>query len=320
MLQDKQDSHSLGNNRTCDALPEVVQDFNAKCCNKPNTPSLCKGFKVKIRELEVPHTLKFSRMACLRFNDVGDYAGTEVFSEEEIDVVLVRVCAKDFCDQVRSNVWEGRTRDVAEKHVTKRIVFVLEGLVAHNEMLTKKSYQGGDGAQGEAARSGIVPRDKVEQVLTYMRLHLGFEVHQVVNAIECGQYIASLASALARAPYKISATAASFNTHKLMRGQGIDEAHGLEMAWINMLMQIPKVTEDIARAISFMYPSFASLLTAYSGAGKSEKEKQELLQDLQRSTGNARSMRVGPAISKKVYRVFSCELPETPVDDVRVQT
>lgn len=238
-------------------------------------------------------------MLCYPFRALSYAAGAETFDTEDLDVVVVRTPASQFCEAVRAGTWEDHIKKIQTEHPTDRVVVMLEGLEAYSQAIASKSF--GDGG----CRAAMIPREKAEEVVNWMRILCGFDVHQVVNTSDCGAHIAGLASGLARAPYKLSATAATFATHKTRTGQGVDEAHSLEMAWVNMLMQIPKVTEEVARAISFAYPSFASLLQVYTDPTKSIKQKQELLQDLKRHSGNAESRRLGPALSLKVYPTFT---------------
>ena len=287
VLQDKQPSASLGAGRNCEALPG--------------------GYRVKIRELSVRRTVEFSRKVYIQFNQGEEGGGAETCIEEEIEVVIVRVSAKEFCTCVKAGEWETRVSSIQEQHLTKRLVFLLEGLEAYVLSIEQQAYGGAVGLP-------VIKKDQIQQICTWMRLRHSFDVHQVVNATECGQHIAALASSLARNPFRQSATAASFSTHRPMRGQGLDEVHSLEIAWISMLMQIPKVTEEVARAVSFAYPSFASLMGAYSDLTKSDRQKEILLQDLKRTNGNAEARRLGPALSKRIYRVFTSGLASETLD------
>ncbi len=71
--------------------------------------------------------------------------------------------------------------------------------------------------------------------------------------------------------------------------------------WINQLLQIPGVSIPIAKAISQQYPSLPSLLSIYTSEGMTEKNKALLLQDIGKENGR----KVGPSISKKIYKLFT---------------
>ncbi|KAJ1928276.1 hypothetical protein IWQ60_002185 [Tieghemiomyces parasiticus] len=79
--------------------------------------------------------------------------------------------------------------------------------------------------------------------------------------------------------------------------------------WFRMLMQVPKLTEPVARAIVTKYPSLQSLYRAYqSPAAQTEPDTARLLlADL--LVGPAGTRRIGPVMSAKVHQIFTSRNP-----------
>lgn len=86
------------------------------------------------------------------------------------------------------------------------------------------------------------------------------------------------------------------------------QAAKMKMAetWRLYLMQVPRVSERIALCIIHSYPSFRHLWLAYTDC-VDDRARSALLQDLivthaPVNVPNARSVRIGPALSKAVYQ------------------
>jgi len=84
-------------------------------------------------------------------------------------------------------------------------------------------------------------------------------------------------------------------------------ARSLKEAWIAQLEQIQSVSKTVAESIVEQYPTIASLMSIYKSEAFTTKEKQELLMDIRVKTigGSSSGRRIGPALSEKIYRVFT---------------
>ena len=72
--------------------------------------------------------------------------------------------------------------------------------------------------------------------------------------------------------------------------------------WTKMLCQIPQITKDRAEAISQAYPTPHDLMAVYNDDQKTTEDKELLLRDLK---AKAQDRRLGPALSKKIFEVFT---------------
>ena len=83
----------------------------------------------------------------------------------------------------------------------------------------------------------------------------------------------------------------------------VDGASGASRVWRKMLLQMHNVSADIADAIVLQYPTIRNLTRAYDMSCSIE-HSELLLQDLRRGSGR----RVGPELSKKIFKLLTCKL------------
>jgi len=129
------------------------------------------------------------------------------------------------------------------------------------------------------------------------------------NAKETAEHIVRTTRALTEGKWKDPPTLLSLcKPTNLMSDNagsvGKPKNRSLKDTWICMLIQLPGVTEKSARAIVDDYPTIYSLFKAYQNLS-TESERETLLANIRWKARNALSKRkVGPAISKKVYKAI----------------
>eukprot|EP00658_Telonema_sp_P-2_P066817 TRINITY_DN55782_c0_g1_i1.p1 TRINITY_DN55782_c0_g1~~TRINITY_DN55782_c0_g1_i1.p1 ORF type:complete len:129 (-),score=15.48 TRINITY_DN55782_c0_g1_i1:75-461(-) len=124
-------------------------------------------------------------------------------------------------------------------------------------------------------------------------------------------FLCDIASAIAKQPYRSDNSLEKLTTHAPGRQVSLtDKAELAEYAWVLMLQQIPKVTEEVARAIAAKFPSWFCLMSHYFDTTIPACQRESALQDLQRPTGSSENRRLGPAISKRIYAHFTSTDPD----------
>jgi hypothetical protein len=78
-------------------------------------------------------------------------------------------------------------------------------------------------------------------------------------------------------------------------------------AWLRMLQMIPGVSEDKAQSILDHFPTFTSLLRAYSDPTASRQAKEDLLAD------KLSGKHIERALSKRIFNVFCVDDPEAQI-------
>ncbi|CAK0821935.1 unnamed protein product [Prorocentrum cordatum] len=85
-----------------------------------------------------------------------------------------------------------------------------------------------------------------------------------------------------------------------------DASARLRVTWVSQLMQIPGVSEEIAKVIAEHHPSPAAILGAVASAGASSGSA--FLADLEYPIkGRSGTRKVGPVVSRRVFTMFSPE-------------
>jgi crossover junction endonuclease EME1 len=143
------------------------------------------------------------------------------------------------------------------------------------------------------------------QILT----HVNYRV--VKDIQELGVHFVHYAKAIAVAPFKRRKLQDGIDGFAFCDSGNIrvdKDGNGLKTLWIDQLMQFNTVGIDTAQAIAAKYPSPTYLFEAYNRCNTIE-EGLELLKDIPVRMGIgplARTRKVGPEISKRVYRFVTC--------------
>lgn len=84
--------------------------------------------------------------------------------------------------------------------------------------------------------------------------------------------------------------------------------------WVEILVTIPGLSEDKAIVIVKKYPTIKSLIDEYSNSQYTEKQKENLLAEIELKTNNIgfseKPRRLGPSLSRKVYKFMFCNEKE----------
>lgn len=104
-----------------------------------------------------------------------------------------------------------------------------------------------------------------------------------------------------------------------------DPTDKLRITWVSQLMQVPGVSEEIAKAIAGLHPSPGALLAAVAGAAGAQSsagvaasaaQGEAFLANLEIPIrGKKGTRRVGPIISRRIFTLFH---PDTPPEHVLV--
>ncbi|XP_014662478.1 PREDICTED: crossover junction endonuclease EME1-like [Priapulus caudatus] len=151
----------------------------------------------------------------------------------------------------------------------------------------------------------------VEGALVAAQIQNNCNFRMVETPLEVANLIATFTKAIAEAPFKREKSHTGFAFDARSESQGgvkvTKDGKGLQRVWLQQFQQFRKVSHQVAAAVHTVYPSPQQLLKAYKCCS-SENEAQELLKDIiiRRGAGViATSRRVGPELSKEMYRFFT---------------
>lgn len=186
------------------------------------------------------------------------------------------------------------------------------GLFAQSRMLLL-SYGG---------KPASLRRDAAPVLLKALVQH-GFGVVELKDAAHASEYVVQCAAAVAesrkrRVPSRFKVAGVRCQT------LGSDPADKLRIAWVSQLMQIPGVSEEIAKVIAERYPTPAAVMRATADAdpaGSCAKSSGEVppgspaesfFADLEYPIrGKKGTRRVGPLVSRRIFTLFH---PATPAE------
>jgi hypothetical protein len=150
-------------------------------------------------------------------------------------------------------------------------------------------------------------------------VHHGLDVVELRGALEAAEYVAQCAATVVesrkrRVPSRFKVAGVRCQTLR-------DPVDKMRISWISQLMQIPGVSEEIAKVIAERYTSPATLLAAVakldvSHVASSSSEGDSFLAEIEYPIrGKKGTRRVGPIISRRIALLFH---PMTPADHVLV--
>lgn len=153
---------------------------------------------------------------------------------------------------------------------------------------------------------------KLEEITIHLQAFHGINVRTCRSMYECGQLVGRIARALAahsdddaHGP-AAGAAGVGFSLEGAVQA-GSKKSSDPREIWTNMLDVIPGMSRAKAAAIVQQYPRLADLMRAYKDPRTSELEKQLLLRDIKYGASNKN---IGPAMSEKVFHVFTSRRPE----------
>jgi hypothetical protein len=149
-------------------------------------------------------------------------------------------------------------------------------------------------------------------------LQHGLDVVEVSGLLEAAEYVFQCAAAVAesrkrRVPSRFKVAGTRCQTIR-------DPADKLRISWVSQLMQVPGVSEEIAKVIAQRYPSPGALLGAVAQADRDARANtaslsvdskvddavsEAFLAELEYPIrGKKSTRRIGPIISRRLFTLF----------------
>mmetsp|Transcript_127035 Transcript_127035/g.206745 ORF Transcript_127035/g.206745 Transcript_127035/m.206745 type:complete len:306 (-) Transcript_127035:45-962(-) len=169
-------------------------------------------------------------------------------------------------------------------------------------------------------------RDAAPTLLKALVQH-DFGVVELKDAIHASEYVVQCATAVAesrkrRVPSRFKVAGVRCQT------LGSDPADKLRIAWVSQLMQIPGVSEEIAKVVAERYPTPAAVMRAAADAdpagacaqgsceGHPGSVADGFFADLEYPIrGKKGTRRIGPIVSRRIFTLFH---PATPAEHLLI--
>eukprot|EP01023_Acetabularia_acetabulum_P002399 TRINITY_DN10953_c0_g1_i8.p1 TRINITY_DN10953_c0_g1~~TRINITY_DN10953_c0_g1_i8.p1 ORF type:complete len:434 (+),score=85.25 TRINITY_DN10953_c0_g1_i8:377-1678(+) len=232
-------------------------------------------------------------------------------AEVEITVKLILICfkGKEFLEFIfDESKFQELITEIENNYQGFCFMVLVENLEKEIKKLDNvnlKNQLGGDQEVGGGFQKSV--RDMVEDFVCQKLLkYAGFKFRQIENVIQGGEHVHALTVAIARQPYYRNETVIhTFQGGKMSEGKRqmegeIAEFGSGQKAWAKALYMVEGVGPKEVVTIVKKYKTMAALMARYLDPTMDDQQKQLLLQDLCLDSGR----RLGPAVSKRVYKVL----------------
>ncbi|MCO5593803.1 hypothetical protein L7F22_047821 [Adiantum nelumboides] len=239
-------------------------------------------------------------------------AGPQLFLESvDLSYVLVVLEANEFLEMIAEGLLDKHIRSLQKIYPGFTLCYLINKLMWFLQKREQKQYK---------TPGDNWTRPPVEQVLAKLvTSYDGVHSRLCVDEAEVSEHIVGLTRSLAECPFKRKLTplALSANGDHVVKNDPNNDIIKRDI-WLKALVALPKVSGSCAIAIAKKYPSMRALFEAYLDPSKTGHEKEYLLQDLLKEglLGGDHNRRIGPACSKRVFRILMAEQGNLYTDDV----
>lgn len=194
-------------------------------------------------------------------------------------------------------------------------IYLIEGLqiwMRKNRAAENRAYQAKvlGQAQADEAPAGsqpkrkkapveIVDEDMIEDALLRLQVMNECLVHHTMTSVETAEWVATFTQHISTIPYRMQRM--NLESSFCMESGQVKTGEDKDDTFVKMLQEVVRVTPPIAYGIASEYPSVLSLVKAF------RKHGPLVLEDLQKSAnrnGALTDRKIGPAISRRLYKVF----------------
>lgn len=285
-------------------------------------------------ESSIPNIVKWRRKKKSKYNEnVGQWEPCQFHIAHE-NHVLCMLSAHEFVDMVTS---EDETRQSLEDHVLNikakhkgcKPIYLIEGLVPwmrRNQNSRNRAYQAevlrqihehNDVTEDATAQSiargrrpkkarkpedtPLVADDTIEDALLELQVTHDCLIYHTNTASESAEWIKNFSEHISTIPYRhvqmgnYDGAAFCMETGQVRSGEDKVDT------FVKMLQEVNRVTAPMAYGIVSMYPSVVDLFQAMKQQGPG------LLENVRKSAnknGALTDSRIGPAVSRRLYKVF----------------
>ncbi|RDH37873.1 ERCC4 domain-domain-containing protein [Aspergillus welwitschiae] len=272
----------------------------------------------------IPNIVKWRRKVRATYNDsLGHWEPCALHIRDEEEHVLCLIAAQDFINMIVAPTTE--TRNTINDHVERlklaypksRPIYLIEGLTSlmrKNNNAQNRAYQAAVRRQYEdsSARPSTrrkqqqpepvtpIDSDTVEDALLDLQVTHSCLIHHTSSPAESAEWIKNFTEYISTVPYRRERMDLNDSAFCMDVGQ-VKPGENRSDAFVKMLQEVNRVTASMAYGIATQYPSAMDLVNAM------RKHGPGLLEDVKKSAnknGALTDSRIGPAVSRRLYKVF----------------
>ncbi|RMJ28565.1 ERCC4 domain-containing protein [Aspergillus sp. HF37] len=282
------------------------------------------GVECTFFESPVPNLVKWRRKVVATFNETAGYWESCPHHVAQEDHVLCLLTAQEFVNMVISPNDEGANLDhhVARIKSTQpacKPIYLIEGLAAwmrKNQNSRNRAYQAevrrqmepsnAPGRQSRGKKSNKpettppVDDDEIEDALLQLQVSHACLIHHTNVAAESAEWIKNFTEHVSTVPYRRKRMEGNDSAFCMDVGQ-VKTGEDSHDTFVKMLQEVNRVTASMAYGITAQYPSVTDLVRRMKVHGPA------MLEDVKKSAnknGALTDSRIGPAASKRLYKVF----------------
>ncbi|GKZ22947.1 hypothetical protein AbraIFM66951_009305 [Aspergillus brasiliensis] len=272
----------------------------------------------------IPNIVKWRRKVRATYNDsLGHWEPCTLHIRDEEEHVLSLLAAQDFINMIVAPTTE--PRNTIKDHVQRlksaypksRPIYLIEGLTSlmrKNNNAQNRAYQAAVRRQFEdtSARPSTrrkqqqpetltpIDSDTVEDALLDLQVTHSCLIHHTSSPAESAEWIKNFTEYISTVPYRRERMDLNDSAFCMDVGQ-VKPGENRSDAFVKMLQEVNRVTASMACGIATQYPSAIDLVNAM------RKHGPGLLEDVKKSAnknGALTDSRIGPAVSRRLYKVF----------------
>ncbi|KAF7616174.1 hypothetical protein AFLA_009673 [Aspergillus flavus NRRL3357] len=317
---------------TPEMIIDLAREFEGLSVGN-QTVEFMKRLKVeqKFFDSEIPNVVKWRRKVMAKYNDtLGHWEPCALHIREE-EHVLVLVTAQEFVDMVidtssNTNDLDHHVHRLKSAYANCKPIYLIEGLTA---WMRKKNNSRNRAYQAEVRRqysqsqtqdqpttttsrrkktttvnkpetAPPVSDDIIEDALLSLQVTHSCLIHHTNAPPESAEWIKNFTEHLSTVPYRRERMEGNDSAFCMDGGQ-VKPGENKSDTFIKMLQEVNRVTASMAYGIATQYPSAVDLVRGMRRHGPA------MLEDVKKSAnrnGALTDSRIGPAASKRLYKVF----------------
>ncbi|KYK56271.1 hypothetical protein DCS_08241 [Drechmeria coniospora] len=257
--------------------------------------------------------IRWRRKVTSRFDDdLGRWEPIPPCIRDERQVLVI-VGADEFVDLATKHGLDDHVADIKDEFRDHDVIYLLQGLVPwmrknrnlrNRQFVSKvRGHQAPTAPPGRSRRNNAeyVHEDAIEDALLRLQVEHDVFIQHATIAAETAKCIATLTQQISTIPYKKQRDHAMSSAGFCMEGGQVRSGDDAEDTYIKMMQEIARITAPIAYGVAAEFGSVTKLVEGLETGGP------ETLEGVQRSTdrhGRLSDRVIGPAVSKRVYKVF----------------
>lgn len=276
----------------------------------------------------LPNIIKWRRKVKSRYSEEkGHWEPTQSMEIEDEKHVMCLMSAQEFVALASAKSHQQDVQSV-EVHVAKfksefngcKPIYLIEGLTSwmrKNKTTLNRAYQAAvlnqmdgleDSAPGgsqkatsrrkKSAQEHVDP-DMIEDALLRLQVMNGCLVHHTAIPVETAEWVANFTQHISTIPSRMERM--NLDTSFCMESGQVKTGDDKSDTYVKMLQEVVRVTAPIAYGIAAEYPNVISLVRGLRRRGPLALEDIEKCAN---RDGARTERRIGPAISKRIYKVF----------------